>query len=411
MKPSISFFFPYYEVSGCPVLFLNVLQKIEELYPNKYDLKIVDYADGYMATHLPPTSSVTLMTFKTGEYCEVSTDYIVMQAYLPQAIRPELKIASRTKVLMWMLMPMNFLPVVFPFNFLHGYIETHLDQYSNIVKTFYKKDIAQAREFLESLLKANAVAFMNESDMPAVKKMLGVENVNPPYIPIAPSDPRKVKEFHESDILNMGWVGRLCDFKITILNFVLEQLYKYAISNKRKIQFHVIGSGDKANLLFMGSNEFFKIIRVGSLTKDQLDDYMLENIDINFAMGTSIIESSKLGIPSVKLDFSYDIIPENYCPDWFHNAKGYDVGHVIDNEDLSKNNFSFENLINDFDKDKHDLSLRSKNHYREYFSLEMVTNKILKQLDLISASWGEIPNNLKEIGFVRKVYYKIKYNI
>ena len=36
-----------------------------------------------------------------------------------------------------------------------------------------------------------------------------------------------------------------------------------------------------------------------------LDKYIDDNIDINFAMGTSVIESAKLAVPSVKLDFSY----------------------------------------------------------------------------------------------------------
>lgn len=414
MKPkkSITFFFPYYDVSGCPVLFLNIALKIEKLYSNDYQLYLVDYCDGYMASHLPKETTVEIIPFEDRMPCVVDTDYLIMQAYLAPAIRPELKISDSTKVLFWMLYPMNFLPVVFPFNFFPNFIEYKLNLYSRILNLFYKGEFKKARENVLYLLNSNSIAFMNRSDLPAVRTMLRLDHIEPNFIPIASSDPNNIKKFQHSDnILRFGWVGRLCGFKINILNFVLNNFYESANLHKRKIEFHVIGTGECEDILFRKESDFFTIIKVGSLPKDALDNYLLDNIDINFAMGTSVIESAKLGIPSVKLDFSTGDIPKTYVPEWFHDSKGFDVGHAIGEEDLDIEGRSFDKFISDFDSDKVLLSSKAKEHYEKYFSLNMVSSMLLEQLETITSSWGDMPTYLKRPDFARMIYYKLKYKI
>ena len=113
MKKSITFFFPYYDVSGVPVLFLNLAEFIASHY--NYHVYIIDYKDGYMARNREKKSKVKLIEFENGNFISVLDTILVMQAILPYAIRPELLISKNTKVFFWNLYPDIFFPFVLSF--------------------------------------------------------------------------------------------------------------------------------------------------------------------------------------------------------------------------------------------------------------------------------------------------------
>lgn len=410
-KTKLSFFFPYKELSGCPVLFLNIAHKIIELYGDDYEISLIDYRDGYMATHVTNSSRIQIIPFDDGKILSVDTDYLIMQAYLPEAIRPELVISNNTKVLFWMLNPWNYLPVVMPFNFFPHFTEEKVTLYSKILRCFYPITFNRAKGFISYMIEHNSTVFMNRSDLPFVEKTYSYDNLNPQFIPIASSDAHNHKCFKNSEYLNMCWVGRLCSFKIEILNYTMQRAYEYANKSKKKVVFHVIGTGELAHLLYDKESNYFKIKKLGSMAKEDLDQYLLDNIDINFAMGTSVIESAKLGIPSVKLDASNGEIPNTYRFTWFHNAEGYDIGHVIDESDCDGKGVEIKDLVGEFYDDNEELSNKAIAHYEKYFSLSMVTRMIVSHMPSITTTWGEIPAKFKKRGLVRSLYYRYKYGI
>ena len=412
MTHSISFFFPYHEVSGCPVLFLNIARLISK--SSDWEVNIVDYSDGYMASSLFVDDKIKLIEFVDRKNCYVGTEYLVMQSYLADAIRPELKIAPKTKVFFWMLHPMNYMPIVFPFNFFHGFIEKHWDSYARMLRIFYPASLGLAKGFYEYTTLNGMSAIMNNSDMPVLRTMLNIRDFNryePTVIPIAASNPELRKINFRKDVLRLGWVGRLCDFKITILNYTIKSAREYADNNKIQIYFHVIGDGDLAYLLDTRCSDFFTVIPVGSIPKENLDKYIVENIDINFAMGTSIIESAKLAVPSVKLDFTYGDIPDGFVFRWFYKSSEYDIGHVLLDSELEPDNNSFELIIEEYLKDTISISNKSYEHYYSQFSLKSVTQKIINALLRISITWGDVPLKYKKRSLSRKIYYRLKYHL
>lgn len=414
MMKSLAFFFPYHVVSGCPVLFLNVARKMARLYPDEYKLYVVDYEDGYMAQNLTKEDNISVIPFQDGKVCEIKTDYVIMQAYLPEAIRPEFKPGKETKVLMWVLYPWNFYPIVFPFNFCREFIEGHEDLYSKVLRTIYRGEIKKSRAFLDHLMKTGSVAFMDLPTLETTKRALSLEKIeNPLMIPIASSDPtgERYAKTHEDESIHLGWVGRLCDFKIHILNCAMKQARKYADTIKQSVIFHVVGNGELEHLLYQGESEFFRVDWVGSVKKEELDRYMMENFDINFAMGTSVIESAKLGIPTVKCDFSYVPVSDDYVFRWFHETKDYDVGHRITDVDIKVGNGSFARIINEYKKRREELGSQDYAFYEANFSLSVVSKMLHGQLQSITSSWGEVPEKLVKRGFIRRVYYKRKYGI
>lgn len=410
---SLAFFFPYRVVSGCPVLFLNVARKISILYSTVYKLYVVDYEDGYMASNIAPEDNITIIPFQDGVYCDIDTDYIIMQAYLPEAIRPEFRPGKESKVLMWVLYPWNFFPIVFPFNFMRNFIESHEELYCKILCYCYKGELRKSRLFLEHMQKTHSVVFMDKPTIDATEKALSICIDNPTYIPIASSDPtaEKYNKENHKNTIHLGWVGRLCDFKIHILNCAMKKAHEYADIHHQSIVFHVVGNGELEHLLYNGESNYFKCNWVGSIKKDELDRYMSEHFDINFAMGTSVIESAKLRIPTVKLDISYTPVSSDYVFRWFHETKDYDMGHRITNADLISGNDSFEQIIRDFKEQKELLGIKDFAFYERNYSLSVVSKMIHDQLQAMTSSWADIPNELSQKGFIRRIYYIEKYGI
>ncbi len=64
-----------------------------------------------------------------------------------------------------------------------------------------------------------------------------------------------------------------------------------------------------------------------------------------FAMGTSTLDGAKLGIPTVRLDYSYKSIPKNYKYKFFHEVKGYSMGERVESSFFKNGNHTFEELL------------------------------------------------------------------
>jgi hypothetical protein len=163
---------------------------------------------------------------------------------------------------------------------------------------------------------------------------LKLQNLNS-FLPISCSngDLRKYSPVNSKNTLKISWIGRICDFKINSLNLLIHNLSYTANNLKQKIILYVIGSGNEEKNLKYNNylNNYFQVIKLGSLNKIKLDKFLYSNIDINASMGTSILESAKFGIPSIVLDFDLKNINNNYSYRWLHETLNYDLGHFITN--------------------------------------------------------------------------------
>ena len=51
------------------------------------------------------------------------------------------------------------------------------------------------------------------------------------------------KNIVETSLLKIGWIGRIVDFKINILNRVIEDAFLYSEKYKKNTIFHIVASG------------------------------------------------------------------------------------------------------------------------------------------------------------------------
>ena len=246
------------------------------------------------------------------------------------------------------------------------------------------------------------------------KKFLKLdENLTPSFLPnfsfgelIYDKNLIVKKSIEAKLILNIAWVGRIVDFKVHILNYSLRSLSKYSEKNKRKIVFHVIGDGPAHSLIeFNYSNSFFKIINVGRLNKNKIDNYLQENIHSVFAMGTSAIDAARLGLPVVLLDQSFTKITNDYVFRYLYNAIGFDLGHPLIKSDFQNNNNSIDIIINDLSNTYVEVGNKCYNYFKNNHSIEIVINKLLQSLKNNNYyTIDDIPKKMRIQGFLRHLY-------
>lgn len=409
-KPtSITFFFPYYEVSGVPVLFLRMAEYLADR--SGQCVYIVDYPDGYMSRTLHSNSGVSVIHFQDKIPVEIPPDtLLVMQSILPYTIRPELRIHPDTQVLFWTLHPLNLVQTVLPISFIKQFQLKYTLFYRIGLILLFPGLRGKLCRLVNDMHSKKSILFMDGSTLQTTLESLDIEIANPLMLPV-PSDDAvdniQIKNLQRPDkSLNFCWVGRLADFKIPILLYTLEQLKSYAELNRFSITVHIIGDGPEADKLncFLEPCDFFKTIMVGSLSKAELDHYLVDSADILTAMGTSALEGARLGIPTILLDFSYGKIPKGYRFKWLYESTGFSLGEVINSKHIELGNTSLETMISDVLKNFDALSKKTFEYYISNHSMSSVADKFTFLAANANFRYRDFRSEIFEKGFVRKVY-------
>lgn len=218
--------------------------------------------------------------------------------------------------------------------------------------------------FGKLLKNKNAVLAMDEGCAERGAKKLNV-TFPPPYLPIYvplnpdEKQPVKTPELLSKKQISFGWLGRLPYVKsLSIIN-LLDCLY-YSKDTRPKI-FHIIGNGLYENELKSLVKKYEKKIKVifcGKLVGSERDDYIKKNIDVLFAMGTSMLNGAALKIPVIGMH-------ETNCPIsinkflWLFDATGLQLGQSNKIEEINPKAQEIDYIINEI----YDKNL--KNQYGE----------------------------------------------
>lgn len=407
---TVAFYFPYYEVSGVPVLFSNLADYFSKNY--QFKIAIIDFEDGYMSNSLRENNKIEKIIFETSKPLLIDVDIVIMQSILPFGMRPEIHFSTNTRIMFWNLYPDNLTPTLFPFAIVRKY---YPNIYRNILSIFWNKKLKLMKEFVKNAIQLNSLLFMDSSNLNTTNFFLSTDINNVSFLPIACSNGVKRKEVLNKDFteLNFSWIGRICDFKINILNYLILKLSEAAKKLKLKVNLHVIGDGPLMHKLNSNNylHKFFNVILLGALDMSKMNLYLNSKIDINASMGTSVLESAKFGIPSIVLDISFKPINFKYKFRWLHDTKDYDLAHLIKKSDDMSKSYEIREIILEFINNRKKLSERSYNYYLSNHSLVSVSDKLKNQIEKSKLTINDInPELLKKSIFRRLNNYK-KYKI
>ena len=271
------------------------------------------------------------------------------------------------------------------------------------------------RDFVENAIQLNSLSFMDSSNLNTTNFFLSTDINNVSFLPIACSNGVKREEVLNKDFteLNFSWIGRICDFKINILNYLILKLSKAAKKLKLKVNLHVIGDGPLMHKLNSNNHlhKFFNVILLGTLDMSKMNLYLNSKIDINASMGTSVLESAKFGIPSIVLDISNKPINFKYKFRWLHDTKDYDLAHLIKKSDDMSKSYEITDIISEFIVNSKILSEKSFNYYASNHSLEAVSKNLKKQIEKSKLTFTDINPELLKKSLLRRLYEYKKYKL
>lgn len=165
------------------------------------------------------------------------------------------------------------------------------------------------------------------------------------YVPV----PCKLKKMNapatliDGNTINLAWLGRLDNDKIYALINLLDRFDAYKTNLKKKI--HIIGTGSSKALVDEAKYNI-EFVWTSTLLNEELDDYLINNVDILLAMGTSCLEGANLHLPTVLL--SYGLEPfQTDIYHWLFEMSDYTLGYNVKHEEMYNlfNKVSFSEVI------------------------------------------------------------------
>ena len=401
----ITFFFPDKKIGGVSILFANLANYIS-LNFDYIEIFVIDYVGGTLWENIR-SDLVKKIPFVDGKDCFPAQDsYLVMQSIVLNTMRSELRIGQEQKILFWHLHPCNYqINKLFKIDF--------IDKIINKFRLGQRKKIKESIQIID---KFNGLVFMDGSNFEKTIDSYNLK-IKENYLPITNLKPNLSSLKINLDItneINFSFVGRLTAFKYYPLIKLLKTINKFVLENvdSPKINFFIIGIGEYENLLIKEIKKLnFKVDLLGEINYSDLSNvFFTYNININFSMGTSALDSACLGIPTVVLDYSYKEIDGYPNYKWIYNEKKYSLARELNSSNLTVNcTFSFNRLIKESQNSIYEVSKKTCNYHYQNYSINKISNLLIKSLEKSHLTFNKIEKYSKK-SILRIIYENYKRN-
>jgi hypothetical protein len=415
MSETIAFCFPYKSVGGVSMLFLRMAEYLAEMGVGP--VAVIDYADGFMARHLR-SPKVQLWVYPENGELKVPSDVVlVFQAMTPWSIFPNLRISPETRVFFWQCHPFNFVPTI---PFFSRWVFGNNKLGGLVLKLAFRRYLRQSRRFVETLLTNRALVFMDGPNLDTTQRYLGISVDKAEFcaIPIVPSQVpqnREVKPVASQDVslknIRAVWIGRIVDFKVNILDYIIQRLNRYSSETKTPISLTIVGTGADLPRIQaqLGNTDFFSVEQTDHVRPEDLDTFLQERTDILFSMGTSALEGARLGIPTVLLDVWYQPIHHGCQLRFLFESSRLSIGDVRGPSDDRLDLDNFDALMARFLADPVGIGDRCRSYCETHHSIERVGKSLLEGLGKTTAKYSSlVATGCLEVGCLYRIHSALK---
>ncbi len=398
MFKTITFFYPSHVLGGAELLFLRLARELSTIYLSKVKIQYVDYEDGYIANEISKSEDDIILIPFTGNkplYFSKSNLLITPLSSVFDVCR---HFFGGTKILLWSIHPVG--------------LKEMIDIYNKNIKgsnyLIYGED-------LSNFISLGGVHFMDGPNLDIQKNLYAFEIKERKFLPIFCRTPLIKKDYGSKSSpkknISLGWLGRLSTEKVTALANIIDHCNNYLTSNTdESIDFHIIGDGDKMS--FISSKNTVSSLSLhfsGILAGNDLDKYLVENVDLVFAMGTSALETSLLNIPTILVDFSYTDIPLTNRFRFVHESAEYSVGDEYHEKNIYAHDFS--SLMNKITNGNIESdAIQGFNYVKNNHSKEIVIGLIESITTRISLKLNEVRKSKFGYGLIRIMVRSLFYN-
>lgn len=396
----IIFFFPYRELGGVPIVFLELAKFLSDSIQCSYQIAVVDYEDGYMAKNIGNSNIEFIRYSSSNELTFGNKDIVIFQSLPLWMIPKNLAFSFNTKFFFWNLHPLNLIP------YLQKIDEYKISFLKKPILSFLKYFLMQKEMKTIKLFSSyKAISFMDKANFEQTKQLQNFKHLS--YLPlpinINMQSQAKTSISRNKIELNLAWVGRIVDFKVHILIHLLERLPKISDQLNCKFNFYIVGNGPMLDFLKMKvSNLNINLHFIDSVSRKDLPNF-LKTIDIGFAQGMTAIDFANNSVPTVLCGFSYKPIKRKYHFKWLKDSKGFNLGEDIKNYERKSDEDSLKKIIHSVIDDIKISSQESYEYVKNNHSIFHVSTQFLIQIGNSSLRYKNVPSNLFKIGIITKI--------
>lgn len=195
---------------------------------------------------------------------------------------------------------------------------------------------ALAKKLIKKLLENNSLVFMDNTGLFNLKNYFDLTVSSPKFLPVPVAVPvsntyidRGVESIEE---VKLSYIGRSVDWKLMPLKKILSDCSK--LENTNKIHFSIVVDSISELKKYIQveeySSNFLSINLIENIPPSAINEFLLNHSDLNFSMGTSALESAKLGIPTILVDYSTKEFPVGYKYSWLFDTVNFSLGINLD---------------------------------------------------------------------------------
>lgn len=250
--------------------------------------------------------------------------------------------------------------------------------YNRYMSLFLQKKAALY--LVSKLLLKRALVFMDIPNVNGINRKGGRLDLDRmQYLPIPIQDCECVKTRKDLDsCFNITYIGRSnADWKI----YPIVKVIKDMQGTNQLVRFIIItdntDSFDFMIKKYVPENHFEIEYQTG-LCGESLKKYLIEKSDLHISMGTSALEGARLGIPTILIDYSYHVFPDDYLYRWIFECKGFCLAEDI----TKKTNFegrrinTVMNMLRNEDK-KNEIASLCYDYVCKNHSIDAYIEKLL----------------------------------
>ncbi len=270
------------------------------------------------------------------------------------------------------------------------------------------------KKLVNQLLAKRSLFFMDDTGVFNLKQTFSIDAKNPVFLPIPvtvpPENTYQKRHKFPGDILHLTYIGRSVNWKMMPLVKILADCVKSSVQKKIKITIVVDSISEFRR--FINVDEYIQgsklnIILVENMLPSSINEFLLNNSDLHFAMGTAALDAAKLGIPTVLVDYSTAVFPSDYQYRWLFETVDFNLGRNLDKLPVSKG-FSMNELLTMLSCDKDELMHFSELSYKYVLHKHSVDKIVTRLISICEESDFRINDAKKLVPFYFNAHTSIK---
>ena len=198
----------------------------------------------------------------------------------------------------------------------------------------------EAKNYMKLAKKNKAMVYHDWSARNSISMYKNSNFKNKDYLHLytAPKEIFANENIINKEEINLCFLSRLAPDKKESLYYLIENYARYRTVKKKRL--HVIGDGrskDEVHNFCKKYENEIEFIFTGTIQRENLDEYLINNVDIVFGVGTCVLEASALKLPSVAMIMSSKKLNEDEAY-FAYNTKEYSMGIL----DIQKKDFKIK---------------------------------------------------------------------